>query len=63
MYLELIFTGIKTERWKVAEVSKIAYVGHLGLKLVGKIVYAGIKTSKDNGLCWIWSKGNARAET
>ena len=32
MYLELIFTGIKTERWNVAEVSKIAYVGHLGLK-------------------------------
>ena len=25
MYLELIFTGIKTERLKVAEVPKIAY--------------------------------------
>ena len=31
MYLELIFTGMKTERWKVAEVSKIAYLGHLVL--------------------------------
>ena len=27
MYLELIFTGMKTERWKVAEVPKIAYRG------------------------------------
>ena len=27
MYLEVKFTGIKTERWKVAEVSKIAYLG------------------------------------
>ena len=27
MYRELIFTGIKTERWKAAEVSKIAYLG------------------------------------
>ena len=27
MYLELIFAGIKTERWKVAEVSKISYFG------------------------------------
>ena len=27
MYLELIFTGIKTERRKVAEVSKIVYLG------------------------------------
>ena len=41
MYLELIFTGIKTGRWKVAEVSKIA-----GLKHVGKIFCVGIQTSK-----------------
>ena len=27
MYLELIFTGIKTERWKVSEVPKITYLG------------------------------------
>ena len=33
-YVELIFTGIKTERWKVAEVSKNSYLGHLGLKQV-----------------------------
>ena len=63
MYLELIFTEIKTEKWKVAEVSKIAYLGHLGLKKVGKIVYVGIKTSKEDALCWVWSKENATAET
>ena len=63
IYLELIFTGIKTERWKVAEVSKIFYLGHLGLKQVGKIVYVGVKTRKKDGLCWIWSRENARAET
>ena len=27
MHLELIFTGIKNERWKVTEVPKIAYLG------------------------------------
>ena len=27
MYLEIIFTGIKPERWKVAEVPEIAYLG------------------------------------
>ena len=26
MYVELIFTGIKTERWKVVEVPNIAYL-------------------------------------
>ena len=56
MYLELIFTGIKTERWKVAEVSKIAYLGHLGLKQewkivqgstgVRKMVYAGFEAGR-----------------
>ena len=46
MYLELVFTVIQTERWKVAEVSKIAYLRRLGLKQVGKIVCEGIKTSK-----------------
>ena len=34
IYLELIFTGIKTERWKAAEVR----LSLLGLKQVGKIV-------------------------
>ena len=53
-----MFTGIKTERWKVTEVSKIACLGQLGLKQVGKIVCVGIKTSKKYGLCWIWSKEN-----
>ena len=46
MYLKLICIEIKTGRWKVGEVSKIAYLGHLGLKQVGKIVCVGIKTSK-----------------
>ena len=27
MYLELFFNGIKSKSWKVAEVSKIAYLG------------------------------------
>ena len=27
MYLELIFTGIKPEKWKVVEAPKIAYFG------------------------------------
>ena len=63
MYLELVFTVIQTERWKVAEVSKIAYLRRLGLKQVGKIVCEGIKTSKKDGLCWIWSREKARAET
>ena len=62
MYQELIFTGIKTERCKVAEVSKNAYLEHLGLKQVGKIICVGIKTSRNDGLCWIWSRENARAE-
>ena len=53
MYQELIFTGIKTERCKVAEVSKNAYLEHLGLKQVGKIICVGIKTSRNDGLCWI----------
>ena len=58
MYQELIFTGIKTEKWKIAEVSKIAS----GLKQGGKIVCVGIKTNKKNDLCWIWSRENAGAE-
>ena len=63
MSLELIFTELKTERRKVAEVSKIACLGHFGLKQVGKIVCVGIKTSKKDCLCWIWSRKNVRAET
>ena len=47
--LELNFTGIKTESWKVAEVSSIAYLGHLGLKQVGKIICVWIKTKKKRG--------------
>ena len=60
MHLKLIFTGIKTERGKVAEVPKIAY---LWLKQVGKIICVRIKTSKKYGLCWIWSRENSKAET
>ena len=59
MYLELIFTGIKTERWKVAEIYRSPF---LGLKQVGKIVCVGTKTSKKEDLCLIWSRENARAE-
>ena len=59
MYPELIFTGIKTERWKVAEIPKIAY---RGLKQVGKMICLDIKTSKKDGLFWTWSRENARAE-
>ena len=58
IYLELIFTGIKTERWEAAEVR----LSKLGLKQVGKIVCVGIKTSKKDDLCWVWSRENARAE-
>ena len=61
MYLELIFTGTKTERWKVAEVAKLR-LPIFELKQVGKIVCVGIKTSKRDDLCWIWSRDNARAE-
>ena len=47
MYLELIFTGIKAESWKVAEVR----LSSQGLKQIRKIVYPGIETSKKNCLC------------
>ena len=47
MYLELIFTGIKDESWKVAELR----LSLQGLKQVGKILYAGIETSKKDCLC------------
>ena len=40
MYLELIFTGIKAESWKVAEVR----LSSQGLKQIKKIVYPGIET-------------------
>ena len=47
MYLELIFTEIKAESWKVAEVR----LSSQGLKQIRKIVYPGIETSKKNCLC------------
>ena len=47
MYLELIFTGIKAESWKVAE----ARLSSQGLKQIRKIVYPGIETSKKDCLC------------
>ena len=62
MSLELIYTALKTERKKVAEVSKIVCLGHFGLKQVGKIVCVEIKTSKKDCLCWICSRKNVRAE-
>ena len=34
----------------------------LGLKQVGKIICKGIKTSKKDGLGWILSRENVRAE-
>ena len=46
MYLELIFTGIKVESGKVAEVR----LSSQGLKQIGKIVYPGIETSKKDCL-------------
>ena len=49
MYLELIFTEIKTERLKAVEVG----LSTLGLKQVGKFVCVGIKTSKKDVLCWV----------
>ena len=42
MYLEVIFTGIKTERWKVAEVSKFAYLG--------------IAAGRKDCLCSVWDQ-------
>ena len=47
MYLELIFTGIKAESWKVAEVR----LSTQGLKQIRKIVYPRIETSKKDCLC------------
>ena len=47
MYLELIFTGIKAESWKVAGVR----LSSQGLKQIRKIVYPGIETSKKDCLC------------
>ena len=47
MYLELIFTGIKAESWKVAEVR----LSSQGLKQIRKIVYPGIEISKKDCLC------------
>ena len=47
MYLELIFTGIKAESWKVAEVR----LSSQGLKEIRKIVYPGTETSKKDCLC------------
>ena len=52
MYLELIFTEKNPERWKVQKYLR------LELKQVGKIVCVEIKTSKKDGLCWIWSRDN-----
>ena len=46
MYLELIFTGIKAESWKVAEVR----LSSQGLKQIRKIVYPRIETSKKDCL-------------
>ena len=43
MYLELIFTGIKAESWKVAEV-------RLSSQAERKIVYPGIETSQSGKL-------------
>ena len=47
IYLELIFTGIKAESWKVAEVG----LSSQGLKQIRKIVHPGIETSKKDCLC------------
>ena len=52
MYLELIFTGIKAESWKVAGVR----LSSQGLKQIRKIVYPGIETSKKDCLCQGWSR-------
>ena len=52
MYLQLIFTGIRIKKWKVAEVPEIVYVG----------MEVGRKYCKKDGSCWIWSRKNARAE-
>ena len=47
MYQELIFTGIKVESWKVAEVR----LSSQGLKQIRKIVYPGIENSQKDCLC------------
>ena len=47
IYLELIFTGIKAESWKVAEVR----LSSKGLKQIRKIVYPGIETIEKECLC------------
>ena len=44
MYLKLIFTGIKAQSWKVAEVR----LSSQELKEIRTIAYPGIKTSKKN---------------
>ena len=52
VYLELIFTGIKAESWKVVEVR----LSSQGLKQIRKIVYPGTETSKKDCLCQGWSR-------
>ena len=47
VYLELIFTGIKAESWKVVEIR----LSSQGLKQIRKIVYPGTETSKKDCLC------------
>ena len=58
MYLELIFTEIKTERWKVAE----ERLSVEGLKQVRKIVCVEVKTNTKDCLCRVWSRENARVK-
>ena len=65
MYQELIFTGIKVESWKVAEVT----LSSQGLKQIRKIVYLGIENSKKDCLCQVevgecenWKKINFRGK-
>ena len=58
MYLELMFTGRKTEKWKAAELR----LSILGLKQVGKIVCVGIKTSKKDGDWESWNIKSCRAK-
>ena len=58
MYLEIMLTGIKTEKWKAAELR----LSILGLKQVGKIVCVGIKTSKKDGDWENWNIKSCRAK-
>ena len=48
MYLELIYNRIKTAKWKVAEVPKIAYIG---TETGRKDCLCKEKASKKDGLC------------